>query len=290
MNLLKKINSLFFHSNQDLDTIEGISAIQIPQYSQLNGIETPTDNIEYILQRKATEHKRNGRMDLAIACLKKSNEIMPYSNFSWSAKDYLRLVEYLKIAGKFDEARKEEENLRKTLPTVFDASECSNKMFNNILSQCMEFKTDLVECSEHRCTCEYCAKHQGRVYSISGQDKRFPKLPEQVLKIGAFHNGCTHIFYPFYFGLSEMSNGRDAIEYSNRPFIDDRSEEEKELREKKQQENLQFEQDKSDYDLIREKMPELAPKSFGGYRRMKSTKSANYMKLVEKAKEFGINI
>lgn len=54
----------------DLDTVEGILSIDIPKYETNNGIAFPDKNIEYILQKKATEYKRSGRMDLAIACLK----------------------------------------------------------------------------------------------------------------------------------------------------------------------------------------------------------------------------
>ena len=78
----------------DLDTIEGIEKIKVPKYPPLKGLESPVNNIEYVLQRKATEHKKNKRMDLAIACLRKSNELMDYSNFHYSEKDYIRLVKY----------------------------------------------------------------------------------------------------------------------------------------------------------------------------------------------------
>ena len=80
----------------DLDTLQEIERIPIPNYKPLQGMGNPSNSIEYILQKKATEHKKNGRMDLAIACLKKANEIFPHSNFSWAEKDYMRLVEYLK--------------------------------------------------------------------------------------------------------------------------------------------------------------------------------------------------
>ena len=43
--------------------------------------------------------------------------------------------------------------------------------------------------------------------------------------------------------------------------------------------------DKEFYDLIFEKFPEIAPKSFGGYRRMKASNSDNYKKLLLKAEE-----
>lgn len=43
--------------------------------------------------------------------------------------------------------------------------------------------------------------------------------------------------------------------------------------------------DKEFYDLIFEKFPDIAPKSFGGYRRMKASNSENYQQLLKKAKE-----
>lgn len=51
--------------------------------------------------------------------------------------------------------------------------------------------------------------------------------------------------------------------------------------------NSQDEKDRADYDWLSEHLPEIAPKSFSGYRRMKNAQSANYLKLVESAKENG---
>lgn len=50
------------------DTLEDIESIEIPKYKPNKNIESPVNNIEYILQRKATEHWRKGNQDLAIAC------------------------------------------------------------------------------------------------------------------------------------------------------------------------------------------------------------------------------
>ena len=106
------IKNIFLREKYDFQTLEGINSIKIPNYKPLQGMSSPVNNVEYILQRKATEHKKNGKMDLAIACLKKANEIFPYSNFAWSEKDYMRLVEYLKQDRQFDEARKEEQKIK----------------------------------------------------------------------------------------------------------------------------------------------------------------------------------
>lgn len=95
-NITKKQN--------DFDTIESIKSIKIPKYHKINGLESPVNNIEYILQRKATQHKKAGKMDLAIECLRKSNEIIPYSNFQYSMSDYLRLCSYLELEKRYDES------------------------------------------------------------------------------------------------------------------------------------------------------------------------------------------
>ena len=48
--------------------------------------------------------------------------------------------------------------------------------------------------------------------------------------------------------------------------------------------------DKEFYDIIFEKCPDIAPKSFNGYRRMKATNSSNYQKiLIEAEKRLGYN-
>lgn len=263
----------------NLDDINSIMAIPIPKYKPLTGLSSPVNNIEYILQRKATEHKKNGNMDLAIACLKKSNEIMPHSNFIWQQKDYLRLVEFLKIAGRFDEARETEKEILKKV----------KKTYNNItikltLKEARSLGTDLLECTSHECTCDICSKYQGRIYSISGNDKRFPKLPDMVKKYGGFHEGCRHGFSPFIYGISTpLYAGKDPIAFSNRPFIDERSKQEKQEYDAKKHEEYKLIRDKKEFDLIREFLPEFAPKSFSGYRKMKNLKSKNFIKLKEMA-------
>lgn len=95
------------------------------------------------------------------------------------------------------------------------------------LENAKELGTDLVEASYHRGCCGECAKYRGRWFSISGKDKRFPKMPVDY--------GCTCEgidFSPVIYGISEPTYAdeiEDIIEYSNRPFVDDRTEEEKKI-------------------------------------------------------------
>lgn len=169
-------------------------------------------------------------------------------------------------------------------PIKYDSS------LKDTLKLCKELRTDLVEMSEHGCTCGECAKYQGRVFSISGQDKKFPKLPEFILTNGGVHRGCSHTLSPFIYGVSVPVYHKDIVKFSNRPFIDNRSEVEIEEYEKRKREGEELLEDRKNYELLLKKLPNIAPKSFGGYRRMKNIKSKNYMELKRVANEMGIKI
>lgn len=273
----------------DLTSVQGIRAIPIPTKKKAYYEHDIREDIEYILQRKATEYKRNGQMDLAIECLKKSNEIMPYSSTLYLASDYYRLVEYLKKARRFDEAREEKQKL--DLMFGGDVIQKEDRMIlkNHAHVMAEQLGTDLVEMTEHYCTCGECAKYQGRVFSISGKSKTFPKIPDAFFIYGAIHEGCRHSFYP-YFEDSTPTYHENIVEYSNRPFIDNRSQEEIEQYESEQKAQKDLIKDREDYDWIWENLIDIAPKSFSGYRRMKNANSANYQKLCKVAAEKGKKI
>ena len=70
--LFKPTEKKQIKNNYDLDLLSSIQSIQIPNYKPLSGsLSTPVNNIEYILQSKATEHAGKGGWNEAIACLKK---------------------------------------------------------------------------------------------------------------------------------------------------------------------------------------------------------------------------
>lgn len=277
------IKKFFLKEKYDFETIKGINSIKIPNYKPLQGMGSPVNNIEYVLQRKATEHKKNGRMDLAIACLRKANEIFPHSNFSWSEKDYMRLVEYLKLDRQFDEARKEEQKIKE----LFAKYDKEREEYNARINREVYGNTDIVSTNETYSVCDECAKYTKRYFSISGKSKKYPKLPEYLLHKSEEHKYCSITLYPV---LDEISVPAwdykgDFIKYCNRPFVDERTKEQKEAFERDVKEKEEAEKDKEFYDLIFEKFPDIAPKSFGGYRRMKASNSENYKKLLKKAEE-----
>jgi len=273
----------------NLDSLESIKSIKIPDYQSLKGMQSPTNNIEYILQRKATEHKNNGHMDLAIACLRKANEIFPYSNFMWSKKDYLRLVEFLKQAGKFEEANVEEKKINE----FFQANSLTTNVFEKIFQDCKSLKTDLVEFPDSNFrVCSECAKYTRRILSISGKDGRFPLLPSYFKLNFPEHEYCFIDFYPFIFGASTLTwmHKGNLINWSNRPFVDERTLEQKRDFKKWVTDNEQEKIDRKNFDFLRENFPDIAPKSFGGYRKMKNLQSEKFIFLSNTTKEKGINL
>ena len=77
----------------------------------------------------------------------------------------------------------------------------------------------------------------------------------------------------------------NIVDWSNREYKDERSKEQKESFEEMIREKEEVAKDKEFYDLMFEKHPEVTPKSFSGYRRMKASNSENYKKLLKQAEE-----
>ncbi|MDY3690706.1 MAG: phage minor capsid protein [Dysosmobacter sp.] len=190
---------------------------------------------------------------------------------------------------------------------------------NKIIKEAYELGTGLLIMNVHGCACHECAKYQGRVFSIYGKDQRFPPLPKAFYEFGAIHKGCTHSFFPFIDGVSDPDldytlsiqkikswrYSRNILAFSNRPFVDDRPQEDideanriiEERRiaaeKKKYAEDHMIEAEakrgvaKREYRWIQENLSGICPKSFSGYMRMKNANTKNYQKIVAEAKKLG---
>ncbi|WP_243895801.1 phage minor capsid protein [Paenibacillus sp. F411] len=79
---------------------------------------------------------------------------------------------------------------------------------------------DLVYVNYVGITCEYCAKYQGRVYSISGNDARFPKLEIRP----PYHAHCVHSISAWIEEYQTPDEVKRMFSASNRPFTDNRTE------------------------------------------------------------------
>ena len=94
----------------DFNSIDGIRRIPVP-CREVNG-DSPTGRVEYYLRGLCfREHWDGGRKDLAIECLKKSQELIYISDMIWQYDDFIRLVSVLYESGRHDEARAEEKRI-----------------------------------------------------------------------------------------------------------------------------------------------------------------------------------
>lgn len=208
----------------DIEDEDSIRSIVTPTFDVFSNTSLGvTGNLVYVLRMKASILRDKGEIDTALTLLKKATEMMPVSNVGWTKKDYLRFADWLYEIGEPKEADKAVKCIDE-LFLQFDA-ESEAKTLQNA----RELDTDLVEATYFFGCCSECAKYRGRVFSISGKDGTFPKKPTI--------NNCTCVgldFHPFIYGISKptvnmyLNKQVDIVAFSNRPFVDDRTDEEKE--------------------------------------------------------------
>lgn len=308
-------------AHYDFSTVEAIGAI--PEQVDLPRPpgKSPTGEVYYYLKYKARIYEKEKCPDLAIACFRKSISLMQlkYGN-SCGKDDCYSFLRMLARNGRADEAL--------ILKEEFDfyyGDELSNMRLQNFqatLRNASALHTDLLIMSVNGCTCPECAKYQGRVYSISGKSKVFPELPAIVKQTGVIHPGCTHSFFPYTHKVTRVDMdytlrvhplkkhryGRNIVAFSNRPFVDDRTEackkaaeESRERRRIKKERKRQYEEtmiqreeekrrDYADYDWLKSNFPDASPASPSGYRRMKKQNTKNYQKLQQLAASRGKEI
>lgn len=155
-------------------------------------------------------------------------------------------------------------------------------------TQLKENGYDLMKMSVHFPTCEVCAPLQGRVYSISGKDKRFPSI-ERVYRNGYrnVHPNCRHVMTPFVEELQTDDEMQAEIAESNKPFVDPRPEVEKKLYNEGQAKNRRIRQDRYQYERYKARLGEDAPKSFSAFRRMKKVEGEAWENLQGRYREVG---
>lgn len=192
-----------FLDKYDLSSKEGIRSIPISEatkYSDVLGVSV-VYMPEQILSRKATEYKKSKNFDLAIECLKKANELLPYSPFSHTRDDYERLVDMMVLAGRYDEAKKEYKSLNNKYGTYLDEL------------------------------------HELQIRAVKQNYESKEEYQKRVID----------------------------------PYVEK-------------------ERDREQYYWLLENKPEMAPKSFNAYRRMKSMNSSNYQRIVNELLKDGYNL
>ncbi|MCM1221611.1 MAG: tetratricopeptide repeat protein [Lachnospiraceae bacterium] len=180
---------IFKAPKYDMDTLAGINAIPVPAKNYNTGVPTK-DCIYYVLQRKATAHKKAGNVDLAIACLRKSNELSDYeSRPPLLQKDYFRLVKYLENAGRPEEAATEAQRIYKRHPEFLDKRVSNLKRIKETLQKSKRLHMDLIYITTNK-KCPICSQYNHKLYSISGKSRKYPKLPVKIISEGGFCPEC----------------------------------------------------------------------------------------------------
>lgn len=283
----------------DLTNKKAIYSIAVPRYAyETDGGIGTTGYLEYVLRMRSGNYWNAGEFDLAIACLEKATQLMSYSSMGWPAKDFFRIVNQLNDLGRFKKAQKWKEWIEANVPGAIAATSSSleerieaeaKASFESKISSCRELGTDLVEIGDMGACCSKCAMYRKRVYSLRGKNKMFPKFPKD------YHWGCGLSGWPYIYGVSEPSfECKDIVSYSNRPYIDDRTEEERQNYIKRLN-RLSGEQpvirepslNRIIYYRLIQIIPNDMPKSLGGFSRMRNANSKNYQSLVKKAEAAG---
>lgn len=276
----------------DLTKLQDIQRIPVVYTGERSSVSSPVFDLPYILRMGGKALFDKGMQENCFECLRKAIAIYEHTDDTYSLKStIIELQKHMLAAGKVDAAESEYRTTNKKYDYTTDEIASARLTFKYTLNNAKELETDLLFLPNETDCCAECAKYRNRVFSISGNSKDYPKLPDSVFKYGGIHKGCRCSFYPYQeqydyhqLGMSKKA----AIKRSNRPFIDDRTPDEVqayneyyELKQKEQSKN----NDRIEYYKILQKYPDKAPKSFGAYRMMKNKNTKNYQKLVEFLKE-----
>lgn len=272
----------------DLESIDDVEKIPVPLFQPLKGMPNISHSLEYILRRKAGTLSKASLFKNSIALLRKSNQIMSYSPIQWGKKDYFYIVFQLIWTDHLEDAKKEIEFIEKNYRNCYDFSVIHKKCIDKLISNAALLNTDLVEADNPPNCSELCGKYRKRIYSLTGKDSRFPSMTEVILNSGL-------LFYPFLYGIStpKYCSLDEIITFNNRPFIDDRTEDEKTNYLKFNRMHILENNKASDlleYCQIVKIFPDMAPKNFQDYQAMKFDNTPDFQELMEISEESRIDI
>ncbi len=69
------------------------------------------------------------------------------------------------------------------------------------------YETDLVQISTHNTDCAQCIDFEGKIFSVSGKDKRFPPL----YTIPPYHPRCLHLMFATFVSMMEVQGTLDSF-------------------------------------------------------------------------------
>lgn len=270
----------------DFSTVEGIESIPVPAF-EVNG-ESATGRVEYYLKTQLYANYWNAdQFDLAIACLKKANQLMFASDMIWKRNDFMELVKCLHIVGRHEEAIKQEIKINAFFQTPCPKP-IRKKSINSAINSADYLNTDFIELQATMICCPNCGRLKDRVFAFRGFHPFSLKLPKGIFD-GT--KGCCLTARAYVFGLDKESD--KETKRNNRIIGDTRSDLSKKMYKEWKADVESWDPytnlytNHSEFYWLQHNLPDICPKSISGYTRMKKTNSANYQKLKAKAEEAG---
>jgi len=154
--------------------------------------------------------------------------------------------------------------------------------------RCRKLNIDLVRCTTMAGCCPYCKKYEGKVYSISGNDKRFPSLYDTALQRGynIMHPNCRHEFIPFVEALQTESELKQIIDNSN--HFEKLSKNDVVFKHYNRNQSLmkQWRHEYNEFNRFKKQLGDDMPySSLGGFRRGARANSVLYRKTVQQYRQ-----
>lgn len=145
---------------------------------------------------------------------------------------------------------------------------------------------DLVFVNYVGITCDHCAGKQGRVYSLSGTDKRWPPMTDENRP--PYHSHCVHSLSIWIEEYASPEEVERLLDISNRPGEETRSEQHIKRYKEIQAQKAQLNSDRKQWEQYRLAAPDATPKTFSSFRRMKYNDSTKWEEL-KAAKQSHLN-
>lgn len=153
-----------------------------------------------------------------------------------------------------------------------------------VINRMTDNDNDLVYVNSVGITCDICAKYQGRVYSLSGRDSRFPALTVRP----PYHSHCVHSVSVWHEDYHDDLEIQKAIRDSNKPFTDSRTEKNILEYEKMQKEKSKKNDFRKQWIRYKARMPDLPDLKTFASQKARNTKK--YQEWVEDFRKLGLEI
>ena len=148
---------------------------------------------------------REGFIDLTIATEFGTGDLR-------RAADKLSASFYSKMLGEVKEKQFVQAGQRKFKPRYYSELVARTKFHDAhseaALSEARNYDTDLMQISSHNTTTRLCMDFEGKIFSVSGKDPRFPPLTDTP----PYHPNCLHLMFPTFESAMKTQGTLGAFE------------------------------------------------------------------------------